>query len=54
MVVLAVRRALSGGIEGGAFPIASLPLRLATASRLHGAQIGPDGAARFEDAWVDP
>ena len=54
MVVVAERRALSGGIEGAAIPIASLPLRLATASRLHGAQIGPDGAARFEDAWVDP
>ena len=54
MVVVAERRALAGGIEGAAVPLASLPLRLATASRLHGAHIGPDGAARFEDAWVDP
>ena len=52
--LVAERRALSGGIEGAAVPIASLPLRLATTSRLHGAHIGPDGAARFEDAWVDP
>jgi hypothetical protein len=52
--VVAERRALSGGIEGAAVPIASIPLRLATTSRLHGAHIGPDGAARFEDAWVDP
>ncbi len=50
----AERRALSRGIEGAALPLAALPRRLAMASRLHGAHLGPDGAARVEDAWIAP
>ena len=52
--IAAERRALSSGVEGAAIAIASLPLRLVTASRLHGARMGRDGIARLEDAWVEP
>lgn len=48
------RRALSRGVLDAVLPIASLPTRLATASRLHAVRIGPDGGVRLEDAWVDP
>jgi ABC-type transport system substrate-binding protein len=54
MAIAAERRALASGVEGAAVPIASLPLRLATAARLHGASIGRDGIARLEDAWIEP
>lgn len=50
----AERQSLARGQGDAVLTIAWLPLRLATASRLHDARFGPDGALRLEDAWIEP